>query len=392
VSKHDDLRVFISAGESSGDLHSSKLIEKLKQKRDVSVEAVGGRRMAEAGAQIIYPMDELAVVGLSEVLVKLPALMRAFFMLKRHWKRRKPDLFIPVDFPGFNLRLARTARSMGIPVVYYIGPQVWAWGAGRLRTLKKTVDKMVVVLPFEKDLYEQHDIPVEYVGHPLVDSVAPGVDSAGFRRSCGLDANAPLVGLLPGSRWHEVSRLLPPMLRAFKDLKKRHPACGAAIGLADTIPQSQTSMLAREVGMNLPVIAGRTYDLMEASDVLLAASGTVTLEAALLKTPMVIVYGMSKLSWAVARRVVKTESVGLVNIVAGRRVMPEYLQNDIVPSRLAKEMESMLFDRSRRQALLDELDRVKNLLGAPGASERAAGAALETVKRLGMGLQKVEGV
>ena len=152
MNKRDGLKVFISAGESSGDLHSSRLIEKLREKGDVSIEAVGGRRMAEAGARIVFPMDKLSVVGLSEALVKLPALLRAFFMLRRHWKRHKPDLFIPVDFPGFNIRLARTAKSLGIPVMYYIGPQVWAWGAGRLQVLKKTVDKMVVVLPFEKDL------------------------------------------------------------------------------------------------------------------------------------------------------------------------------------------------------------------------------------------------
>jgi lipid-A-disaccharide synthase len=383
VVRHDDLRVFISAGESSGDLHASRLIEKLKQMGNVSVEAVGGKRMADAGARIVFPMEKISVVGLSEVAVKLPALLQAFLRLRRHWKRHRPDLFIPVDFPGFNLRLAHTAKSLGIPVMYYVAPQVWAWGAGRLEALKKSVDKMVVVLPFEKELYERHGIPVEYVGHPLVDSVASGSDGAAFRKLLGFDAEAPLIGLLPGSRWHEVARLLPPMIGAFKELKVRHPTCMAAIGLADTIPELRVRRLAREGGINLPIVTDRTYDLIEASDVILAASGTVTLEAALLQTPMVIVYGLSQLSWAVARRVVKTESVGLVNIVAGRRVVPEYLQKEVVPFKLAGELDSMLFDVSRRQAVLEELSRVKELLGAPGASERAAAVAIEIAQRRG---------
>jgi lipid-A-disaccharide synthase len=373
------LRVFISAGESSGDLHASRLVEELRQRTEVKVEAIGGRRLENAGARIVFPMEKLSVVGLTEGLVKLPSLVKAFFTVRGRFRRSRPHLFIPVDFPGFNIRLAGAARAAGIPVMYYIAPQIWAWGAGRIRTLKKIVDKMAVVLPFEEELYSKHGVPAEFVGHPLAGNVRPAVDRATFRVENGFGEGDPLVGLLPGSRWHEVERLLPPMLEAFKLLKRRRPECRAAVGLADEISEANVRQMAREVGLNPKVLRGRTYDLIEASDALLAASGTVTLEAALLEKPMVVVYSMSKLTFAVARRVVKTENIGLVNLVAGRRIVPEYVQDDVVPESLCGEIEDMLFNERRRAEILAGLKAVKVSLGAAGAAGRAADIALKTV-------------
>ncbi len=372
------LRVFVSAGEPSGDLHASRLISELKSRADVDVDAIGGRHMEEAGARIVYPMEKLSVVGLSEVLLKLPALYQARRKLRRLWARRPPGLFVPVDFPGFNLRLAGRARSMGVPVMYYIAPQIWAWGEGRIGTIRRVVDRMAVVLPFEEEYFRRRGVAAEYVGHPLVDLVGRKVDKAEFRERWGFDVGGPLLALLPGSRWQEVSRLLPPMLEAFKNLKKRRVECRAAIGLADGIPGEKVSRLAREVGLNAPVIAGRTRELIGASDAVLAASGTVTLEAALLEKPMAVMYKLSRLTYAVAKRIVRTESIGLVNLVAGKRVVPEYVQDEISPPALAGEVESMLFNVERREAMIKELRAVKERLGGPGASARAAEIALAT--------------
>lgn len=372
------LRVFISAGEASGDLHASRLVEELKQRTEVKVEAIGGRRLEDSGARIVFPMDELSVVGLSEAVAKLPALMKAYFAARGRIRKTRPHLFIPVDYPGFNIRLAGAAHSAGVPVMYYIAPQIWAWGAGRINSLKKVVDRMAVVLPFEKDLYDRHGIPVEYVGHPLAGNVRSAVDKTTFRAENGFAEDDPLVGLLPGSRWHEVERLLPPMLEAFKHLKKRRPACRAAIGLADDVSADKSRQIAREVGLNPRIHKGRTYDLIEASDALLVASGTVTLEAALLERPMVVVYSMSRITYAVAKRVVKTEHIGLVNLVAGERLVPEYVQEEIDPSTLCGELEDVLFNPARRGRMLAGMKRVKSLLGEGGASGRAADAALRT--------------
>jgi lipid-A-disaccharide synthase len=376
ASSYSPLRVFISAGESSGDLHASRLIEELRDRTEVTVEGIGGRRMERAGARILYPMEELSVVGLSEVVSRLPALLRAYLGIRRRWRKSRPHLFVPVDFPGFNLRLAGVARSMKVPVMYYIAPQIWAWGEGRAKTLAKRVDAMAVVLPFEEEFFRSRGVPAEYVGHPLVESVAPERDRDSFRDAHGFARAAPLVGLLPGSRRHEVSLLLPVMIEAYKRLKKSHPVCRAAVALADGIPEEPVTRSAREVGINVKIVKGETYDLMESSDVLLAASGSVTLEAALLGKPTIIVYKMSRLTYAVARRVVTTKSIGLVNIVAGRRVVPEYVQSEVEPSALCDELESMLFDQRRRSAIVAGLREVKDMLGGPGASARAAEVAL----------------
>ncbi len=381
ASSYGPLRVFISAGESSGDLHASRLIEELKTRAEVSVEAIGGRRMELAGARILFPMEELSVVGLSEVLSRLPALLRAYLTLRRRWGRSRPHLFIPVDFPGFNLRLAGVARSMKVPVMYYIAPQVWAWGERRAKTLSKVVDTMAVVLPFEEEFFRSRGVRAEYVGNPLVESVVPQRGRDAFRDAHGFARAAPMVGLLPGSRPHEVSRLLPVMVEAFKRLKKKHPACRAAVALADVIPEDEARRLAREVGINVKMVKGETYELMESSDALLVASGSVTLEAALLAKPMVIVYRMSHLTYAVARRVVRTEHIGLVNIVAGRRIVPEFVQSEVDPQALCEELESMLFDRARRDLVLAGLREVKEVLGGAGASARAAEIALSTAGR-----------
>lgn len=374
------LRVFISAGEASGDLHASRLVEELKQRTEVKVEAIGGRRLEDAGARIVFPMEKLSVVGVSEVLVKIPALINAYLTLRRRWRGSRPHLFIPVDFPGFNLRLAGTAHGMGIPVMYYIAPQVWAWGAGRIEILKRVVDRMAVVLPFEEELFLRHGIPAEFVGHPLAGNVRPSVDRETFRAENGFGAEDPLVGVLPGSRRHEIEKLLPPMLDAFKRLKKNHPACRAAIGLADDMCVTEVIQMGREMGLNLKIFQGRTYDLIEGSDALLAASGTVTLEAALLEKPMVVVYRMSRLTYAIARRVVKTEHIGLVNLVAGKRIVPEHIQEQVVPEVLCGDLEEMLFNPRKREEILVELRRVRRVLGEAGAAERAAGMALETAR------------
>jgi len=384
VTRNDPLRVFVSAGEPSGDAHAAALVEALARRAEVRVNAIGGPRLEAAGARIVFPAGEVAVVGLSEALRALPALARAYVRTKRLWKRDRPDIFVPVDFPGFNLRLARLAFSLDVPVVYYIPPQVWAWGAGRVDVMKKTLAGAAVILPFEESIYRRKGIRVRYVGHPLVDSVRPRTDRASFRSAHGFAPDVPLVALLPGSRQHEVRRLLPAMVESFKRLKRRRPECRGAVGLADAIPERKASRLVRELGLNLPVLKGMTHDLVNASDVVLAASGTVTLEAAILGKPLVIIYATSRITYAVARRLVRTRHIGLVNLVAGERVAPEFVQDEVEPAVLAGELESLLFDRERRERAVQALDRVRAKLGGPGASDRAAEFVLEVAGEVGL--------
>ena len=366
-------KVMMVAGEVSGDLHGAHLMEAVHQ-IDPGIEffGMGGEALKNRGMTLLHHHRSLSVVGITEVFLRLRPILRALRGLKQSLDREKPDLLLLIDFPDFNLRLARHAHRRGIPVLYYISPQVWAWRSGRVSLIARWVKKMVVLFPFEVPIYRKAGVDVEWVGHPLLDLVRPSLSrEQGFQR-LGLDPRKPVVGLLPGSREREVERLLPPLLGAAHLLHKELPDLQFVIPLAPGLSQANLSPWIKKSPVPVNVVEGMTYDVMNLSDLLLMASGTATLEGAILGKPMVIIYKVSALSYWIGRALVHVRHIGLVNLVAERGIMPELGQKDVNPSRIAKEGLRILKDPPLRQRMIESMVEVRQKLGQPGASQRAA--------------------
>jgi lipid-A-disaccharide synthase len=371
-------RVVLVAGEASGDLQGALLARALYA-RDPGIEisGVGGEAMAAAGVRLVFRSEEMAVTGLWEVLAHLPRLKRILDRLSGWLRTEPPDVLVPIDYPDFNLRLAARAHAIGIPIVYYISPQVWAWRRGRLRTVAKLVRRMLVIFPFEEQIYRDQGVPVTYVGHPLVDRVRPSATRESLRARMRIGDRDLLVGLLPGSRHSEIQRILPAMLEAKRRLAGRSDlrwALALAPGLrADSLLDHG------QLPEDLSALSGETYDLMAASDLLVTASGTATTEAALLGTPMIVVYRMHPITWELARRIVRVPHIAMANLLAGRRLVPELLQGDVNGRRLAIEIERLLDDPGTRERTRAALLEATARLGPGGAPERAAAAILEEI-------------
>lgn len=372
--------VMIVAGEASGDLYGAWLARAmLEVDPSARIFGVGGWRMAEAGVDLAYRCEDLACMGVVETLGNLSRIRAALKGCSRLLDCRRPDLLIPIDYPGFNLRLAERARLRGVPVLYYIAPKVWAWGGWRIKKIARSVSKLVVILPFEEGLYKPYPIDVQYLGHPLVDIVRPGVSPAQFRDEIGIRPDERVIGLLPGSRIQEVGRILPSMLRAVRDIGSAAGRLRAVVGSVADVDQGLYRRILSEEGCNAAIVEGRTYDLMASSDVLLVASGTATLEAAILGTPMVVLYRMASLSYLLARMVVSLPFVALPNIIAGRRIVPELIQGDMSPERIGLEAVRILEEPGERRRIGDDLGEVRRKLGEPGASRRVAEMAIRMI-------------
>ena len=379
--------IMLSAGEASGDLHGATMCRAIRA-LDPAIRLVGmgGSRMAAAGVEILVDPTAQAAVGTSEALSRVPALARAYKLLVRRLREARPLAIVLIDFPEFNLRLARQARLAGIPVVYFIPPQLWAWRSGRIRQMARRVTKVLAAFPFEKSLYEEAGVPVEFVGHPLLDVVPSDLDHARARERLGVGDRRVLVGLLPGSREQEISRLLPRMLDAAARLAvdgKR----SFVLGLAPSVERNRVAaMLARAAeagGPPIEIVEGMTYEVMAAADALLIASGTATLEAALLGAPMVVCYRVSRLTELMARLLKRSPWISLPNIVAGRGVVPEILQDDATAARFAAEVERLLVDPVAATAQRAAFKEMRERLGKPGVGERAARAVLEVAGVIG---------
>lgn len=372
--------VMIAAGEASGDLYGAWLARAmLEVDPSARIFGVGGWRMAGAGVDLAYRCEDLACMGVVETAGRLSRIRAALKGCTRLLDSARPDLLIPIDYPGFNLRLSERARSRGVPVLYYIAPKVWAWGGWRIKRIARSVSKLIVVLPFEEDLYRSHPIDVQYLGHPLVDIVRPGVTAPQFRDEIGIRPGERVIGLLPGSRVQEVTRILPSMLRAVRSIGSAAGGLRAVVGgVADVDQGLYRRILSRE-GCDAVMLQGRTYDLMASSDVLLVASGTATLEAAILGAPMVVLYRMAPLSYLLARMVVNLPFVGLPNIIAGRRIVPELIQEDMNPERIGLEAVRILEEPGERRRIGDDLGEVRRELGEPGASRRIAETAIRMI-------------
>jgi lipid-A-disaccharide synthase len=373
----------ISCGEASGDLYAGALASEL-QRRAPSAEifGFGGERLRRAGGHLVGDFSGISVTGLTEALRVLPRSYAMFRRLVGAARQKRPDVFVAIDFPDFNFRLMAALRRLGIPIVYYISPQLWAWRPGRMQTMKQLVDRVLVIFPFEEELYRREGVDVQFVGHPLVDLARATESRTEFLTANGLAADAPTVALLPGSRPNEVHRILPDLAAAVPLIAARVPRVQFIVAAAPTLHPDVFAPLA---GINpAPVmIGGRADDVLAASDVVLTASGTATVQAALHGKPMVVVYRLSELTYRIGKPFVKVDTYAMANLVAGRRIVPELIQQDFTPERVADEAVDLLTDPARYEETRRALDDVRKQLGAPGASGRAADAILEIATRAG---------
>ncbi|MBI3249261.1 MAG: lipid-A-disaccharide synthase [Deltaproteobacteria bacterium] len=366
-------RVLLVAGEASGDVHGADLVAALKKNApDIEVFGVGGQYLREAGMHTLVDTAAIAGMGLFEARDKLRALIRAYRQLTHLLRTTPPDLLILIDFPEFNLRLAKVAKQVGVKVFYYISPQVWAWRKRRVHTIAKRVDRLAAIFPFESAFYAAHGCHVDFVGHPLVDRVRPTRAREDTLHQLGLDPTQKTIALLPGSRAQEVRYLLPPMIAAAKLLG---PSYQFVLAVASTL---DTEHLARQVGQQpIPIIQGDTYNIVHAADFAMVASGTATLETALLERPMVIVYRLAPVTYALARLIVRVPFIGMPNLIAERRVVPELVQRQVTPERIATEVRRLLDDPQAYRVTQEGLREVRRRLGSGGAAERAAQLALD---------------
>ncbi len=366
-------KILLVAGEVSGDLHGSHLLEAIQRiEPDVQCRGIGGESLEKKGMKLLVPAHSLSVVGITEVLTKLPSILKALQRLKKSLDEERPDLVILIDFPEFNLRLAKIAHRRGIPIVYYISPQVWAWRPQRTKVIARLVKKMIVLFPFEVPLYEAAGVDVEWVGHPLLDIVKPRLSKEGALQQFGLDPKRRTIGLLPGSRMHEVERLLPPLLASAHLLQQEVPDLQFVLPLAPGIPKTMVSSSMKNISIPLKVVEGSTYDVMNLSELLITASGTATLEGAILGKPMIIIYRVSLPSYWIGRALIRVDHIGLVNLVAEKEIAPELIQKEVHPRRIADEAFRLLKDPLLSRNMVESMGEVRKKLGESGAAQRAA--------------------
>lgn len=373
-------KIMIIAGEASGDLHGARLVAAMKSKHpDYSFYGMGGKELGAQGVDLLFDAKKIAVVGIVEVVTHLKDIVVAQRILRKKMANDHPDLLIIIDFPDFNLMLAGKAKKLGIPVFYYITPQVWAWRKGRVKTIKKVVDKLGVILPFEKQFFQDHGLAVDYVGHPLLDSVKVQMDRQQFCEQHHIDPNQIIIGLLPGSRKKEITALLPIFLESADRIRKKtNKEIVFLIPLANTVSMTELSangLDQYENKLNIHVIRECRYELMSCCDAVIAASGTVALELAILNIPMVIVYKISSLTYYLVKLMADVKYASLVNLIAEERIVPELLQDDANPKKIAEELSQLLFDNTVRERMLQGLLSVRKKLGKSGASEQAAAVA-----------------
>jgi lipid-A-disaccharide synthase len=372
--------VAIVAGELSGDQLGRGLMDAIRARvPQARFIGIGGPNMKAAGFESWFPMERLAVMGITEVLGRLPELLLLRHRLVKRLIAERPDVCVGIDSPDFNLGMEQRLREAGLRTVHYVSPSVWAWRQGRVRLIRRAVDRVLTLLPFEATFYQDHQVPVSFVGHPLADLMPLDVDAAGMRRKLGIDPGAgPVVAVLPGSRGSEVTQLLPPFVDALRVLSARHPGLVALLPAASEERRRQIEgFLAQQPAVaGLRIIEGRAREAMAASDVVLLASGTATLEGLLAKRPMVVAYRFNKLTWIILSLLVRTRFVALPNLLANDEVIPEVLQQEVNAQRLADEVDRFLGDQAARQRLASRFHDI-HLLLRRGASERAAEAVLE---------------
>jgi lipid-A-disaccharide synthase len=366
----------ISCGEPSGDLYAGALAVEIRRRQpDAAIFGLGGQRLMAGGGELLADYRGLSVTGLVEAIRVVPKSFSVLNRLVQAARSEQPQALVAIDFPDFNFRLASAVKKLGIPIIYYISPQLWAWRSSRMRVIKRIADRVLVIFPFEEQIYREAGVPVEFVGHPLVDLARAQEPRDSFLGELRLDPSRPIVALLPGSRPNEVERLLPVMGAAVKQISTRLPGVQFVIARAPSLDDGLFSNVEWDSVKPVLVLA-RTDDVLAIANVVITASGTATVQAALHGRPMVVIYKLSPLSYRIGRRFVHVDDVAMVNLIAGRRIVPELIQEECTPERIAAEILSLLTDAPRADAMRAALSEVRGKLGRPGASGRAAEAVL----------------
>jgi lipid-A-disaccharide synthase len=374
-------KVMIVAGEASGDLHGSFLVrEMLAINSSLHFYGIGGNKMKEAGVKLLAHAADIAVVGVTEVFSKIGTFIKINARIRKSMDQLKPNILILIDFPDFNLNIvARAAKKRKIKIFYYISPQVWAWRKGRVEQIKRLVDKMAVILPFEVDFYAAHGFAVHYVGHPLRDTVKTSFTQSQARLHFGLSERQTTIGLLPGSRTAEITRLLPEMVRAAQIISKKIPEAQYILPLADTLEEKTVAGIIAASGLAVKIVSGHTYDVLACCDLAIVTSGTATLETGLMGVPMIIIYKVSLFSELIGKMIIKPQQIGLVNIIAGKTVAPELIQREANARRIASEVLAILLNEEKKQEIIVQLQDIRTKLGEAGAARRAAQIACDMI-------------
>lgn len=372
--------IVIITGEASGDLYGGKLAKSIKElSPDVELQGMGGSNMLKAGVNLIFDITDLSGIGALEVITKIPKFFQRLKEVGNYLKENKPQLLILIDFPEFNMRLAKIAKSLMIPTVYYIPPTAWAWRKGRAKTMTKFVDKVISIFDFEAKVYQEAGNDVEFVGHPLVDIAVAKMTKEEACEKFNLNPKKKIIGILPGSRKKEIEMLLPIMLSAVEKIQNHLPDIQFVIPLASTLSKEDISDFRFQIS-DFGIIENNTYEVMNISDLLIVASGTATLEAACLQTPMIIVYKLNWLTWQLGKLLVSTGGfIGMPNIVAGKEIVPELLQNKAKPEYVSQYAINLLENEYKRKKIIQELTQVRERLGSKGATTRVAKAILNCV-------------
>lgn len=365
-------KIFIVAGEASGDIHGANLVKELRKLQpDVNIVGFGGQRMKVAGMDLLYNLADHAVIGFLEVIKNLALIKSLLKTTQRYFRAEKPDLVVLIDYPGFNFKVGKLAHSLKIPVVYYIAPQIWAWWPGRIREIKEFTNKVLVVFQFEEEIYRKESIPVCWVGHPLLEHI-PADQPGNIYQQLKLDRHKKLIGLLPGSRRQEVEHLLPVMLAAAGKVLGSHQELEFILVRSSTIDCAWLENIIKTAGIAVKVVDDELYQVRRHLTLAYVASGTATLEMAYLGVPMLIMYKVNNLSYQLAKRLVKIPYIGLANIVSGQKVAPEFIQDAVDADSIAAQTEKYLNNPAELKAIKDKLLYIKDKLGSPGASGRAA--------------------
>ena len=373
--------ILILAGEASGDAHAAEFVSHLKHLNpELKCSGMGGKAMREAGVEVFYDSSAIAVVGLIEVLKHWGEIKRAMAIVRQQLDTQKPDLLVLVDYPEFNLKMAAHARSLGIPVLFYISPQVWAWRPKRIHKIGRLIDHMAVLFRFEKKYYENAGIPVTFVGHPLVDKVQSKAGKSECRDQLGIDVDSQVIGLFPGSRQSEINRLLPLMLETAERLQKEDSSRCFLLPVASTLDKTDIETRCGQSIANILISDDPLYEVITACDAIISCSGTVTLEIALLETPLCIVYRMSWLTHQIMSRLITIPRIGLANIVADQPIVREFLQNEATAENLQRETNRLLADENYRQTMKQNLKLVRKNLGDGHGAENIARLILKLLK------------